>query len=69
VLTADRYSAVKDLRLRAAQTETTSNIDRMSGVISISFVDFAAFSFDYDRVRCVLMRLFLVRNWCGVSEA
>jgi hypothetical protein len=25
--------------------------------------------FDFDRVRCVLMRLFLVRNWCGVSEA
>jgi hypothetical protein len=25
--------------------------------------------FDFDRVRCVLMRLFLVRNWCGVSAA
>jgi len=41
----------------------------MSGRISISFVDFAALLFDFDRVRCVLMRLFLVRNWCGVSEA
>jgi hypothetical protein len=37
----------------------------MSGGISISFVDFAAFSFDSDRVRCVSIRLFLVRNWCG----
>jgi hypothetical protein len=41
----------------------------MSGGTSIGFVDFAAFLFDFDRVRCVLMMLFLVRNWCGASEA
>jgi hypothetical protein len=23
------------------------------------------FSFDFDRLRCVLAMLFLVRNWCG----
>jgi hypothetical protein len=44
----------------------TCNQTVMSGRISISFVDFAAFLFDFDRVRCVLMRLFLARNWCGV---
>jgi hypothetical protein len=27
--------------------------------------DFAAFSFDFDRLRCVPAMLFLVRNWCG----
>jgi hypothetical protein len=37
----------------------------MSGRISIGFVDFTRFSFDFVRVRCVLIRLFLVRNWCG----
>ena len=31
----------------------------------MSFVDFAAFSFGFDGVRGVPMRLFLVRNWCG----
>jgi len=31
----------------------------MSGRLSISFVDFTALSFDFDRVRCVLVRLFL----------
>jgi hypothetical protein len=41
----------------------------MSGGISISFVDFTWFSFDFDRVRFGLFGLFLVRNWCGVSEA
>jgi len=39
----------------------------MSGRITISFVDFAAFSFDFDRVCCVSFRLFLVRNWCGTA--
>jgi hypothetical protein len=48
---------------------STADQTVMSGRISISFVDFAAFLFDFDGVRCVLMRLFLVRNWCGVSEA
>ena len=38
----------------------------MSGRISITFVDFSAFSFEFDRVRCVSFRPFLVRNWCGV---
>jgi hypothetical protein len=37
----------------------------MSGRISIAFVDFAAFSFEVDRVRGVSLALFLVRNWCG----
>jgi hypothetical protein len=36
----------------------------MSAGISTGFIDFAAFSFDSDRVRCVLVRSFLVRNWC-----
>ncbi|WP_271588792.1 hypothetical protein [Bradyrhizobium sp. CCBAU 53415] len=31
----------------------------------ISFADFVAFSFDFVRVRCVSIRSFLVRNWCG----
>jgi hypothetical protein len=25
--------------------------------------------FDFDRVRCDLLRLILVRNWCGASPA
>jgi hypothetical protein len=37
-----------------------------SGRISIRFVDFPTFLFDFDRVRCVLLMSFLVRNWCGV---
>src|SRR5262249_206667 len=37
----------------------------MSDGISISFVDFAAVSFEFDRVRCALFWPFLVRNWCG----
>jgi hypothetical protein len=37
----------------------------MSGGILISFVDFAAFSFEFDRVRCGSFGLILVRNWCG----
>ena len=28
-------------------------------------VDFAVFSFGFDRVHCALSRSFLVRNWCG----
>jgi hypothetical protein len=28
-------------------------------------VDFTAFSLGIDRVRCVLVRSFLVLNWCG----
>nr|WP_246583804.1 DUF992 domain-containing protein [Bradyrhizobium iriomotense] len=30
-----------------------------------AFADFATFSFWFDRVCCVSVRLFLVRNWCG----
>src|SRR6266446_5576268 len=43
----------------------TCNQTVMSGRILIDFVDLAAFSFGYDRVRCDLMRSFLVRNGCG----
>lgn len=39
----------------------------MSGGISISFVDLAVLLFDFDRVYCVPIRLFLVRNGCGPS--
>src|SRR6476469_1692138 len=41
----------------------------MSGSTSIDFVDFAAFSFYFDRARCALSRSFLVRNWCGQARA
>jgi hypothetical protein len=34
----------------------------MSGRISIGFIDFAVCSFAFDRIRCVLVRSFLVRN-------
>ena len=37
----------------------------MSGRIKDAIADFAAFSLEIDRVRCVLVRSFLVRNWCG----
>jgi pyruvate-formate lyase-activating enzyme len=40
----------------------------MSGRISISFVDFAAVSFLFDRVCRVSVGAFLVRNWCGDVE-
>jgi hypothetical protein len=43
----------------------TYNQTVMSDRISISFVDFSAFSFESDRVRYVSFRSFLVRNWCG----
>ena len=43
----------------------TCNQTVMSGSRSISFVDFAALSFDFDRVRCGSFTPFLVRNWCG----
>jgi hypothetical protein len=35
----------------------------MSGGIKIGFVDFAALSFGFKRVRYVSIGLFLVRNW------
>jgi hypothetical protein len=38
----------------------------MSGRMSISFVDFAAVLFDFDRVCYVSITSFLVRNWCGL---
>jgi hypothetical protein len=41
----------------------------MSGSLSISFVDFAAVSSTFDRVCCVSVRSFLVRNWCGRNFA
>jgi len=37
----------------------------MSGRIKAAIVDLAAFSLEIDRVRCVLVRSFLERNWCG----
>jgi hypothetical protein len=40
----------------------------MSGGISIGFVDFAAVSFDLDRVCWGSFGSFLVRNWCGIQE-
>jgi hypothetical protein len=43
----------------------TCNQTVMSGGISIGFVDFAVFSENFVRVRCLSIRLFLVRNWCG----
>jgi hypothetical protein len=43
----------------------TCNQAVMSGRILIRFVDFAALSFDSDRVRCGSIGLFLVRNWCA----
>jgi hypothetical protein len=43
----------------------TCNHTVMSGSISTSFVDFTAFSSAFEHVRRVLVRLFLVRNWCG----
>jgi hypothetical protein len=43
----------------------TCNQTVMSGGIMDAFVDFAVFSFEFDRVRCFLFRSFLVRNWCG----
>jgi hypothetical protein len=42
--------------------------DRYERRISISFVDLAAISSAFDRVRCVLMSLFLVRNWGGPAS-
>jgi len=39
----------------------------MSGGINLWSVDFVAFLLDFDRVRRCLIRLFLVRNWCGYS--
>jgi hypothetical protein len=46
----------------------TCNQTVMSGRILIGFVDFAAVLLDFELVRCVLMRLFLVRNWCGLQH-
>jgi hypothetical protein len=47
----------------------TCNQTVMSDGTMVSFVDFAAFSFEFDRVRCVLARSFLVRNWCGLRPS
>ncbi|SPP92636.1 protein of unknown function [Bradyrhizobium vignae] len=46
----------------------TCNQTVMSGRIKPAFVDFAGFLFDVDGVRCALIILFLVRNWCGNQE-
>ncbi|CCD94893.1 hypothetical protein BRAO375_3780008 [Bradyrhizobium sp. ORS 375] len=43
----------------------TCNQTVMSGRISISFVDFPAFSYDFKAFRIVSFTSFLVRNWCG----
>jgi len=37
----------------------------MSGRKTKTIIDLAGFSFLFDRVRCGLVRSFLVRNWCG----
>jgi len=37
----------------------------MSGGVSIRFVEFPTFLFDFDRVHCASFASFLVRNWCG----
>src|SRR5215471_10469685 len=37
----------------------------MSGRITKTIIDLAEFSFLFDRVRCGLVRPFLVQNWCG----
>ena len=70
VIEGDSYAGA-ELRSRlrrkspAPATHRTTAILRMRAQIAISFVDFAAFSFRFDRVRCVSFRPFLVRNWCG----
>jgi len=33
------------------------------------FADFAAFSFEFVRVRCALVGAFLVRSWCGFASS
>ncbi|SFJ35603.1 hypothetical protein SAMN05216525_12324 [Bradyrhizobium sp. Gha] len=43
----------------------TCNQTVMSGRLSTSLVDFAAFSLEFDCVRRGLFTSFLVRNWCG----
>jgi len=43
----------------------TCNQTVMSGSKSVGFIDFAVFSFAFDRVCCALLRSFLVQNWCG----
>ena len=45
----------------------TCNQTVKSGRITVAIVYFPAFSSVIDRVRCVLFRSFLVRNWCGPS--
>lgn len=47
------------------QPVRTCNQTVMSGRLSTSFVDFAAFLFELDRVRRGLFVSFVVRNWCG----
>jgi hypothetical protein len=39
----------------------------MSGTIKLSSVDLIAISSEVERVRCVVARSFLVRDWCGSS--
>jgi hypothetical protein len=39
----------------------------MSGRITLGFVQIVEFSSTIERVRCALVRSFLVRNWCGSS--
>jgi hypothetical protein len=43
----------------------TCNQTVMSGRIVDALVDFLAFSFELDRVRCYSFTRFLVRNWCA----
>jgi len=56
---------VRDGVLLAISAASNLQPDRLSGRMAISFVEFAAVSSAFDHVCCVLVRSFLVRNWCG----
>jgi Phage integrase family len=74
VVLVDRLVDEKSKRSKVPQTieitggpgrTRTCNQTVMSDRKLIGFVDFAEFSFRFDRVCCGLVRSFLVRNWCG----
>jgi hypothetical protein len=56
------------MNIGASGMTQTCNQTVTSGRIQFSFVDFVAFSSEVERVRCVLARSFLVRNWCGCQS-
>jgi hypothetical protein len=66
----DEGFAARPFLMRAKASEPdwirACNPTVMSGRMSISFVHFTAFSFDFGGVHCALSRSFLARNWCGV---